>query len=88
MLSFLGPGRLTAPRNWRRRSWSVHAPQFVKLAVLSKYSPPGATRVETGSFKGESDCPINEEDAPVERARDHGRKWCIEQDVFFIWNWA
>jgi len=39
-------------RDWSKRGWSDHAPQFVKQAIFRKYSIDGATWVETGTFMG------------------------------------
>lgn len=43
---------LKALRDWQKRGWSDHAPQFVKEAILRKYAIAGATWVETGTFRG------------------------------------
>lgn len=39
---------------WHRLGWSNNAPQFVKEAIFRKYSLPGATWVETGTFRGKT----------------------------------
>jgi hypothetical protein len=44
--------RNKALRAWKKRGWSDNAPQFVKESILRKYSIPGATWVETGTYKG------------------------------------
>ena len=39
-------------RDWRKRGYGDHAPQFVKEHILRKYAIEGATWVETGTFMG------------------------------------
>jgi hypothetical protein len=52
MASLLNPVTWKALRDWRKRGWSDHAPQFVKEAIFRKYAIPGAPWVETGTFYG------------------------------------
>jgi hypothetical protein len=41
-------------KQWRRRLYDVPAPQKVKWAVLERHAIPGATWVETGTYKGDT----------------------------------
>ena len=49
---FTSPARIKGLFDWRKRGYSDHAPQFIKLAILEKYALDGATWVETGTFMG------------------------------------
>lgn len=54
MPALLSPGTLLGLRDWQKRGWTDHAPQFVKESVLRKYAIDGATWVETGTFMGKT----------------------------------
>ena len=43
---FTSPARIKGLFDWRKRGYSDHAPQFIKLAILEKYALDGATWVE------------------------------------------
>lgn len=41
-------------RNWHERGYLGNAPHSVKMSVLSHYSVPGSTWIETGTYRGQT----------------------------------
>lgn len=41
-------------RKWKRRTYAVPSPRAIRTACLARNSTPGATWVETGTFKGDT----------------------------------
>jgi hypothetical protein len=46
--------RATAMRDWRARGFAAPSPDHVKRSVLLRLALPGATWVETGTYRGET----------------------------------